>query len=143
VQLIGQTHSEPIVREGKIAMLPREPVPTTLQKNGNMILVDCHVFGGNSGSPMFVNLAGQRESGLMPGYKYKLLGVVSGYMTESTDMTLQTVASYAGTVNANSGIATVVPAQKLLDLLDVPSLKLQRDTAAAAYAKSKATTPAK
>ena len=58
VQFIGQVRSEPIVREGKIAMIPDEQVPTTLRTLGNIYLVDAHVFGGNSGSPMLVNLGG-------------------------------------------------------------------------------------
>jgi hypothetical protein len=63
VQMIGQSHSEPIVRTGKIAMMPKEQIPTTLRKLGDVYLVDCHVFGGNSGSPMFIDLAGQRQGG--------------------------------------------------------------------------------
>jgi hypothetical protein len=137
VQMKGQTHSEPIVREGKIAMMPKEQIPTTLPANGDIYLVDCHVFGGNSGSPMFVNLAGQRESGLIAGLNYKLLGVVSGYVRESENFELQTVASYAGTVDANSGIATVVPAQKILDLLNAPTLKGLRENAISSLAKKR------
>jgi hypothetical protein len=137
VQLIGQTHSEPIVREGKIAMMPKEPVPTTLRKIGDLYLVDCHVFGGNSGSPMFINLAGQRQGSMIVGVNYRLLGVVSGYMKETSDFSLQTVASYAGTMDANSGIATVVPAQKLIDLLNSPVLIQLRDKAVVAASQTK------
>lgn len=43
------------------------------------------------------------------------MGVVSGYVKETTTFELQTVAAYAGTMDANSGIAIVVPAQKVLD----------------------------
>jgi len=135
VQMVGQTHSEPIVREGKIAMIPKERIPTTLGTIGDIYLVDCHVFGGNSGSPMFINLAGQREGGLIVGINYKLLGIVSGYEIESENFELQTVASYAGTVDANSGIATVVPAQKILDLLDAPALKASREKAISSLTK--------
>ncbi len=134
-QMIGQTHSEPIVRQGKIAMMPREPMPTTLRKLGDVYLVDCHVFGGNSGSPMFVDLAGQRYNGLTAGFNYRLLGVVSGYVTEGAKFELQTVASYAGTVAANSGVAMVVPSQKLLDLLGDSALKSLRDSAVSSLPK--------
>ncbi len=135
VQFVGQVHSEPIVREGKIAMMPREQVPTTLHSLGDVYLVDSHVFGGNSGSPMFVNLAGQRDGGLMVGINYKLLGVVSGFETESSTFEMQAVASYAGTVAANSGIAMVVPAQKVLDIINSPDLKKLRDDAVASMLK--------
>ncbi len=126
VQFIGQVKSEPIVREGKIAMIPDEEVPTTLRVLGNVYLVDAHVFGGNSGSPMLVNLGGQRDNGLMAGFDYHLLGLISGYVQETSDFKLQAVASYAGTVIANSGVAMVVPAQQILDLLDCDALKAIR-----------------
>src|SRR6266404_4012536 len=135
IQMIGQTHSEPIVREGKIAMMPKEQIQTTLRVLGDIYLVDCHVFGGNSGSPMFIDLAGQRQGGLTVGLNYKLLGVVSGYVKETANFELQTVAAYAGTVDANSGVAIVVPAQKILDLLDAPALKALRDHAIASLPK--------
>jgi hypothetical protein len=127
VQFVGQTHSEPIVREGKIAMIPKEEVMTTLRKTGEVYLIDCHVFGGNSGSPMLINLAGQRSGGLFVGTRYKLLGVVSGFVEETSKFELKAVASYAGTVKANSGIAIVVPAQKVLDLVELPALKELRE----------------
>lgn len=127
VQMVGQSHSEPIVREGKIAMMPKEKIPTTLHGLGDVYLVDCHVFGGNSGSPMFIDLAGSRNGNLTVGLNYRLLGVVSGYVEETANFELQTVAAYAGTIKANSGIAVVVPAQKILDLLDLPELKALRE----------------
>lgn len=129
VQYIGQSHSEPIVREGKIAMMPKEPIPTTLRSLGDVYLVDCHVFGGNSGSPMFINLAGERQGGLIVGTNYKLLGVVSGFVEESSTFELKSVAAYAGTVNANSGIAEIVPAQKILDIINSTALTSQRERA--------------
>jgi hypothetical protein len=126
VQFIGQVRSEPIVREGRIAMIPDEQVPTTLRLLGNVYLVDTHVFGGNSGSPMLVNLGGQRDSGLRTGFDYHLLGLISGYVQETSDFKLQAVAGYAGTVVANSGVAMVVPAQQILDLLNCDALQSLR-----------------
>jgi hypothetical protein len=133
VQFLGQAQLEPIVREGKIAMIPGEPMPTTLHALGHVYLIDAHVFGGNSGSPVLVDLAGQRDNGLMAGRNYKLLGLLSGYVKETSELTLQPVASYAGTVTANSGISMVVPAQYILDLLDNPVLRSIREKAAKTY----------
>lgn len=127
IQFVGQSHSEPIVREGKIAMMPKEQIPTTLRLLGDVYLVDCHVFGGNSGSPMFIDLDGQRQGGLIVGINYKLLGVVSGYVEETSSLELHAVAAYAGTVEANSGIAVVVPAQKILDIINSTPLIQQRE----------------
>lgn len=138
IQMVGQAHSEPIVREGKIAMMPREKIPTTLRDLGDVYLVDCHVFGGNSGSPMFIDLAGSRNGNLTVGVNYRLLGVVSGYVEEAANFELQTVAAYAGTIKANSGIAVVVPAQKVLDLLDSPGLKALREQSISSILKQSA-----
>ncbi len=130
VQMVGQNHSEPIVREGKIAMMPREQIPTTLRSLGDVYLVDSHVFGGNSGSPMFVDLSGLRGNSFVIGAgNYRLLGVVSGYVQEDMNLILQPVAAYAGTVTANSGIAMVVPAQKIIDIINSAELQKQRDDA--------------
>jgi hypothetical protein len=144
VQFIGQVRSEPIVREGKIAMIPDEQVPTTLRSLGNIYLVDAHVFGGNSGSPMLVNLGGQRDNGLMAGFNYHRLGLISGYVQETSDFKLQAVAGYAGTVVANSGVAMVVPAQQILDLLNCDallSLRQQQFAAMPPVAAPNTTTP--
>jgi hypothetical protein len=70
------------------------------------------------------------------GQNYRLLGVVSGYMKETADFSLQTVASYAGTMDANSGIATVVPAQQLLDLLNSPNLLEKREKGVVEYQRT-------
>ena len=79
----GLTRMEPIVRTGTLAMLPNELLSTTLGKPGRVYLAEAHVFGGNSGSPMFVNVGGIRENGIS-GIAYKLLGVVAGEIFENT-----------------------------------------------------------
>jgi len=141
VQFLGQVKLEPIVREGKIAMIPGEPIPTTLRSLGQVYLVDAHVFGGNSGSPILVNLAGQRDNGLIAGMNYKLLGLVSGYVQETSELNLQPVAGYAGTVVANSGIAIVVPAQQILDLLEAPKMQEMRQQVVANQATATSPLP--
>ena len=118
-------------------MIPGEAIPTTLRSLGHVYLIDAHVFGGNSGSPVLVDLAGQRDGNMIVGTNYKLLGLVSGYVQESSELTLQPVASYAGTVVANSGVAMVVPAQQILDLLDQPTLQAERQQMAAAFTATK------
>jgi hypothetical protein len=86
---------------------------------------------------MLVNLAGQRDNGLVAGFNYHLLGLISGYMQETSDFKLQAVASYAGTVVASSGVAIVVPAQQILDLLNTEALQKSRQQAAAALPTTK------
>ena len=129
VQVSGLLRLEPIVRQGIIAMMPDEPIGTTLKKPGNLFLADVHVFGGNSGSPMFVNLAGFRNGAIFSGNNYKLLGVISGYEQEDANFNLQAATSYSGKIGMNSGVASVVPAQELDKLLNSEKLQVLRDDA--------------
>jgi hypothetical protein len=51
-QYPGQKKIQPVVRQGVLAIMPDEPLLTTLDKPGMLYLADVHVFGGNSGSPI-------------------------------------------------------------------------------------------
>lgn len=126
-QFPGQQKIEPVLREGFLAMMPSEPIPTTLNLPGKLYLADMHSFHGNSGSPVFVNLAGYRNGNIATGVRLLLLGILSGYMYESADFKLETATSYIGSVGANSGITTIVPAEELYKLLNSVPLSQQRD----------------
>ncbi len=134
-QFPDQQRLEPIVRQGILAMMPEEPLTTTLGELGRLYLADLHVFGGNSGSPMFVNVGGFRGNSISSGFNYKLLGIVSGYFFETEDFQLQVATTLSGKVNANSGISIAVPVDELKKVLDSPALKLQRDIEAARRAQ--------
>jgi len=125
-QFPGLKKFPPIVREGILAMIPDEKLETTLRKPGYLYLADLHVFGGNSGSPLFVNLGGIRNGILSPGSEY-LLGVVSGFYHEDSHLNLTVATTLTGTLEQNSGIAMVVPADELKALLDSPTLQAARD----------------
>jgi hypothetical protein len=126
-QFPGLQKFEPIVREGVLAMMPDEELETTLHKRGNLYLADVHVFGGNSGSPLLVNIGGLRNSGALTVNQYKLLGIISGFYHEDSDLTLTIATTYRGTIEQNSGIAMVVPVDALKDLLDSPPFQTARD----------------
>jgi len=129
IQYMGQTRMQPIVRSGSLAMLPDETLLTTLKKPGHVYLAEVHAFGGNSGSPMFVDVAGLRRGKL--NYEFKLLGVVSGEVYETADFQLQVATTYKGDVSANSGISTVVPAGEIKALLESSDVQKKRDEAIA------------
>jgi hypothetical protein len=127
-QFPGFTRMEPIVRRGIIAMMPKDKVPFV----GNaerVYLADMHVFGGNSGSPAFINLGGLRENQLSTGSDYKLLGVVNANVSEDENFNLQLTTTIQGKAAANSGISTIVPADELKALLDDSELQSLRDEA--------------
>lgn len=133
-QFPGTERIEPIIRQGILAMMPREEMQTTLNKAGRLYLADLHVFNGNSGSPLFVNVGGARNGVLnLGGFPYLLIGVVSGYYYENSDLTLTvTTSTITGKLGANSGIALVVPADQVKALLDSSELQSERDNIVAA-----------
>jgi hypothetical protein len=130
---VGLHAIQPILREGVLAMLPDGPMNTTMCKSGRLYLADVHIIPGNSGSPIFIIPALGLGTGVSLGglsNVFGLLGVVSGYMYETSDFTLRASTTWKGSLNANSGISVVVPAQQLKDLLDSPELLRQRDQVA-------------
>jgi len=128
VQTFNQLHTlEPIVRSGSLAMIPEESLRMTLgNKPGHVYLAEVHAFGGNSGSPMFVDST-KFAAMIMVGTNLKLLGVISQEVFENSDLTLTVATSMSGNITGNSGVSVVVPVSELAKLLDDPSLKAARD----------------
>jgi len=120
-QFSGDRQFQSIVRQGILSMVPSEPMKTTTGKPGTVYLCDVHIFGGNSGSPVMVTANWLGIGG------YRLLGVISGYYYEDEDFNLEIATTVKGIGRANSGVAMVVPADLLKDLLDVPELKGLRE----------------
>ncbi|MGF7179400.1 trypsin-like peptidase domain-containing protein [Tunturiibacter psychrotolerans] len=128
-QFSGLKKNEPIVREGVLAMMPEEKMTTTMHKPGDLYLADVHVFNGNSGSPMFVNVGGLHNGALtFGGFPFRLLGVVSGYMNESEKFEIEVSPTLPESSKENSGISTVIPVDELKDLLDTAPLQQMRDS---------------
>lgn len=134
LQYPGQLRMEPIVRLGSIAMLPSQPVSTTLRRPGRVYLAEAHVYGGNSGSPMFINLGGIRNGTMAFGSNYKLLGVVAGEYFENQSLELTVATTVQGKVAANSGISIVVPGYEVIDLVNSQNLQSARDKFVASHA---------
>lgn len=135
-QYVGSSKLEPVVRSGSIAMLPEDLIPTTLGSPGRVYLAEAHAFGGNSGSPIFVDVNKFKNVG---GYDYRLLGVVTGEIFENSNFTFQVAASYSGSVPANSDVSVVVPADQVRSILFSAPLQVERDKAIADAGNAKAT----
>jgi hypothetical protein len=129
----GAKRNYPIVRHGRIALIPEEKIPwstasgeTSMQ---DLYLAELTSWGGNSGSPVFVRLSGVREQGgIMAGVQYHLLGIMQGYFNSDRPATLDTsqvteTAHVEVKLSDNSGIAAVVPAEKILDVLAQPRVR--------------------
>jgi hypothetical protein len=133
-QFAGMKRFQPIIRRGTLAMMPDEPMPILGQLQ-NLYLADLHVFLGNSGSPLMVEKSALQNGRLTlsTAFPYKILGVVCGYIYENTDLELRIATTAKGTLKANSGVAAIVPADELRQLLDSPALKASRDSAVANF----------
>jgi len=130
---------EPIVRSGSLAMVPEGLLPTTMQrKPGHVLLADAHVYHGNSGSPVLIDTS--RFAGGI-GFSYRFLGVICGEVYENADLTFTVTTSISGTVGANSDVSIVVPAWQILDILDLPEVKKERDDFVAAHPELAITNP--
>jgi hypothetical protein len=133
-QFPGRTRISPIVRQGIIAMMPDDKI-SIAGREEHLYLGDVHSFGGNSGSPVFINVRGFRNGGIIAGYDYRLLGIVNGEIIEDAKFNLELTATFVGTTGANSGVATIVPVDDLQSLLNGSPLQSLRDQGVAQYKK--------
>lgn len=130
----GVKKNLPIIRHGRLARVLEEPIP--LDRIHPEKLVEVHLaevmsFGGNSGSPVFLRIGGIREgAGGTLGYRYYLLGVMQGFFPEGVDFAIQ-VAELRGSAAQNSGLAAVVPSDKIMEILDGPRGRAYRALVAA------------
>lgn len=137
----GNRRNVPVVRSGIIAAMPDpdEPVCTS---RGEMeaYLAEVRSLGGLSGSPVFVVLPGWRKKASAPLNEWRtyLLGLVHGHWDQKN-----TTGEYteAETEKIHQGIAVVVPASKILELLDAPREKEKRQEALVQFERNAATRP--
>jgi hypothetical protein len=109
----GTPRNIPVVRTGTIAAMPEEEV-WVRWNNGQRIevyLIDTRSLRGLSGSPVFVYVSKQRVlNGKIVAdqsrQSFYLLGLVHGHWNED---------------NQNTGVAMVVPARKILQVLNEPT----------------------
>jgi hypothetical protein len=133
----GDSKNIPIVRIGNIAAMDEEPI-TTKWSNGHPMdafLIEARSIGGLSGSPVFVNVgikphlaqAAHRGHG-----KFYLLGLVHGHWgfpvpdVPDAGFSLDEGADSESTKKINAGIAIVVPARKIHEVLQLPELRTAR-----------------
>jgi hypothetical protein len=139
--LAGKEQNLPIVRFGHIAMLPIEPVTNPLGIRQESFLIETLSLTGFSGSPVFwdeampilhtyreecpdLNVAIERR--VRPGW---LLGMDWGHLRDKKP--IMDREGYpmedAGYYEVNSGIATVLPAWKIREVLELPEFVEQRE----------------
>jgi hypothetical protein len=113
----GKSKNLPIARFGNIAMVPSEEIENALGKKRPHYLVEVRSVSGFSGSPVFVY-----DAPIPPSLQHVrpeqfpnfLLGIDCGHMPEHEE-------------RLSAGIAAVVPAWRLLELLEHPRIKQLRE----------------
>jgi hypothetical protein len=128
----GDSQLSPIVRTGNIAMIPKDKVPLAGFGEADVYLVEGRSIGGLSGSPVFcrntVNMPGvtpEKEMRKIGGVgSTHFLGLMHGHwdlpVTYTTPNREEAV---------NMGISIVIPASKILEVLNGPELAEVREKA--------------
>jgi hypothetical protein len=128
--VLGETLNRPIARTGTIAAMPAEPIET---RGGSLpaYLVEARSIAGLSGSPVFVQLAPWR---ILPngdvrqttGRTHYFLGVMQGIFHTSDAIDIASPDDLSPP-DMNAGIGVVVPAQRVLEMMNMPKFKNERE----------------
>jgi hypothetical protein len=126
----GKTHFIPIIRTGNVAMMPEDPVPTQIGEI-EAYLVEGRSMGGLSGSPVFcrstvhVPVSTDRgKQGIVSGLgEFHFLGLMHGHFHKEFFPEPHTQEF------VNMGVAIVIPAKKILEVLYHPELVKMREDA--------------
>jgi hypothetical protein len=121
----GAASYSPIVRIGNIAMMPADPLPTENFGPMEAYLVESRSIGGLSGSPVFVRHTVFNRSKDEHGDLLTMFGVGSmhflGLMHGHWELPLDFVNTEKAEA-VNLGVSIVVPAYKILEVLNQPEL---------------------
>ncbi len=123
---IGSQRNYPVVRFGRVALVTGEKI----EWDGELMdlyLVEAGSYGGNSGSPVFFYLGSDREPGslIVGSPVLKLAGIMQGTFLDAQEIKI--INRDTNPVSLSSmGIAAVVPAYKLHDVLYGDEVKAKR-----------------
>jgi hypothetical protein len=124
----GQKKNVPIVRIGTVAALRDEPVTNRDNRAMDAYLVESQSIGGLSGSPVFIDIITAKtvlppSAGYMAGaydpkspLRFKLLGLIHGHFGSDIEPD-SVVDDGKEKLHINTGIAMVIPAEKILEIL--------------------------
>jgi len=155
-RMAGKRRNFPIVRMGNIALMPAERIPgieidAEHAVESDVYLIEARSVGGLSGSPIFVRETvflpmpvgkdSRRVEALLPG-SFFLLGLMHGHwdVKEQEINEVQVRAVRRDRMGVNLGVAVVVPAQKIHEVLCHPELVKERRRADQARIAAEGTT---
>ena len=137
----GSGRNRPVVRFGNISLMPEEKIPVEVSPGCKCLLhaylVEARSWGGHSGSPAFVCFQPDRHPGHLvvggDGPPMALLGLVSGHYEIPTYVTFLGDASPSAKVPVNAGMALVIPAEAIVEVLMGEPFLGQRERARALF----------
>lgn len=140
---LGQKKNQPVIRYGKIALMPDEKIeweePGKPKKELDLYLMECPSYGGNSGSPAFVDLRRIPISRLNRIKEHKelyLMGIVMGNFNEG--MKIKDLKSKKEIMYwQNVGVTALIPSYKLREILFSEKAEQQRVKALEDYKNKK------
>ena len=131
VSHFGREQNLPIVRIGNIAAMPEEKVFTRKYGPIDAFLVEARSIGGLSGSPVFVHLVPGRapDGNIQMTSEVFLLGLMHGhYDSPLTEVDLSDdLPDAARPERVNMGIAIVIPAGKITEVLANRTFAIRRE----------------
>jgi len=140
----GTARSQPIVRFGRISLMPQEPLLLQMHYGSaersacDAYLAESHSWGGYSGAPAFVVFSPLRRPGFNPSQPFALLGLVHGHYEIEQDVDFLGDALVTGKVPVNAGLSVVMPAQRITEVLMDDEWVAQRDRICAQLTESSA-----
>jgi hypothetical protein len=125
---VGTKRNYPLVRTGRVALITDERIKLG-DREADLYLVDVSSYGGNSGSPVFFFLGSDRKPGsiILGEPILKLAGVMSGTFQDAQPIHVMEPTAKIAVSTSNMGVAGVVPAYKLRDILFGPELSTLRE----------------
>jgi len=123
----GRESNLPILRQGTIALMPEEKIWVKDFGAIDGFLIEARSIGGHSGSPVFVHFHAGRtvKKTTSLGSKYYWLGLMHGHYKRPDGISSSDVLDTLEEMNM--GIGIVVPATKVLEILNQPAFLQQRN----------------
>lgn len=142
----GRKRNYPSARFGNLAQMPNEPIRVKRAANYTALqeafLVEMRSIGGYSGSPAFIYIPPythrmtKTPRGVSPTFYVRLLGIDFGHLSTKDPIKNNDNNKIDGWhVEGNSAMTGVIPAWKLMELLNIDKLKKQRAEAEELYAQ--------